>query len=244
MNMPLRTTETVMALPASSAKVLAIADQAGAFRDAACARTRSNIAVNVMPPVVVIALVLVVWEMLCRKPGATLPPPPEGARRHLGIDRRSVLRPRRPRQGPVLAHVGEPAARGVRLCARGHRRRRARHAGRPVDLGDARPRSDLPGAAHRAAARLAAAVARGVPQRPAVGDLRDLHHRDLADHHQHRGRHPQHPAGLSQRRAGAAAQPARVLLQDHGAGGGALHLHRACASASACRGSPSSRPRC
>jgi nitrate/nitrite transport system ATP-binding protein len=52
-----------------------------------------------------------------------------------------------------------------------------------------------------------------------VGDLRDLHHRHLADHHQHGGRHPQHPAGLSQRRARAAAQPDRVLLQDHDAGG-------------------------
>ena len=133
-------------------------------------------------------------------------------------------------------------ALGYALAA--DRRRCARHAGRPIDLGDARARSDLPGAAHRAAARLAAAVAGGVPQRPAVGDLRDLHHRDLADHHQHRGRHPQHPAGLSQRREGAAAQPVRVLLQDHGAGGRALHLHRACASASACRGSRSSRPKC
>ena len=43
---------------------------------------------------------------------------------------------------------------------------------------------------------------------------------------------------------GAAAQSARVLLQDHGAGRRALHLHRACASASACRGSPSSPPKC
>ena len=39
----------------------------------------------------------------------------------------------------------------------------------------------------------------------AVGDLRHLHHRDLADHHQHRGRHPQHPAGLPQRRARCCA---------------------------------------
>ena len=44
--------------------------------------------------------------------------------------------------------LGEPAARGARLRARLPRRRRARHAGRPVDLGDARARSDLPGAAH------------------------------------------------------------------------------------------------
>ena len=32
--------------------------------------------------------------------------------------------------------------------------------------------------------------------------------------------------------------------QDHDPLGGALHLHRACGSASACPGSPSSRPRC
>ena len=50
------------------------------------------------------------------------------------------------------------------------------------------------------AAGLAADLARGLPRQPAVGDLRDLHHLGLADHHQHRGRHPQHPAGLPQRR--------------------------------------------
>ena len=54
------------------------------------------------------------------------------------------------------------------------------------DLGDARPRPDLPGAAHRAAAGLAAAVAGGFRDSPSLGDLRDLHHLDLADHHQHR----------------------------------------------------------
>ena len=43
-------------------------------------------------------------------------------------------------------------------------RHRARHAGRPIGLGDARARSDLPGAAHRPAAGLAAAVARRVPR--------------------------------------------------------------------------------
>ena len=34
-----------------------------------------DIAAHVIPPVIVIALALVVWEMLCRKAGATLPPP-------------------------------------------------------------------------------------------------------------------------------------------------------------------------
>jgi nitrate/nitrite transport system permease protein len=32
-------------------------------------------AVRVVPPVIVLALLLVVWELLCRKAGATLPPP-------------------------------------------------------------------------------------------------------------------------------------------------------------------------
>ncbi len=40
-------------------------------------------------------------------------------------------------------------------------------------------------------------------------------------------RHPQYPAGLSQRRAGAAAQSSRILLEDHDPVGGALHLHGA-----------------
>ena len=74
MNMPLRTTETVMALPASSAAVVAIPTKQVPF--ATRLRTHAqNIAVNVIPPVLVIALVLVVWQVLCSKPGASLPPP-------------------------------------------------------------------------------------------------------------------------------------------------------------------------
>ena len=125
---------------------------------------------------------------------------------HMGADRRSVLRPRRSRQGPVLAPLGEPATGCRRLCARLRRRRRARHAGWTVGMGDARARSDLPGAAHGAAAGLAAALARGVPRWAALRDLRHLHHGDLADHHQYRRRHPQHPAGLPERGESAAPQ--------------------------------------
>ena len=129
------------------------------------------------------------------------------AGRHLGTDHRSVLRPRWHRQGPLLASLREPAARRRRLRAGGGRRHRARHAGRPVGVGHARARSHVPGAADGAAAGVAAAVARRVPRRAALRDLRDLHHGDLADHHQHGRRHPQHPAGLPQRGCRAAAQP-------------------------------------
>jgi nitrate/nitrite transport system permease protein len=74
MNMPLRTTETVIALPASAAKVLAIPSKQVPLtsRLRACAQ---QVAVVVIPPVVVIALVIGLWELLCSKPGASLPPP-------------------------------------------------------------------------------------------------------------------------------------------------------------------------
>jgi len=35
----------------------------------------SGVAARVIPPVVVIALCLLLWEALCSKPGASLPPP-------------------------------------------------------------------------------------------------------------------------------------------------------------------------
>jgi nitrate/nitrite transport system permease protein len=77
MNIPVRTTETVMALPSSttsSAKVLPIP----AKQVSLVSRLRIHaqaIAVRVIPPVLVIALVLMVWQVLCSKPGASLPPP-------------------------------------------------------------------------------------------------------------------------------------------------------------------------
>src|SRR6267142_4325277 len=78
MNMPLVKTEPATALPAKpatmSATVLPLAPKrpplatriAGGLRD---------LAAHVVPPVVVIALILLAWELLCRKAGATLPPP-------------------------------------------------------------------------------------------------------------------------------------------------------------------------
>jgi nitrate/nitrite transport system permease protein len=74
MNMPVRKTEAAVALPVVSAKVLPIAPRRNAL--AARLRTRAGeITARVVPPLVVIALGLVVWELLCRRAGATLPPP-------------------------------------------------------------------------------------------------------------------------------------------------------------------------
>jgi nitrate/nitrite transport system permease protein len=74
MNMPVRTTETAIALPSPTAKVLTIP----AKQVSLLSRLRIHaqaIAVRVIPPVLVIALLLVVWQVLCSKPGASLPPP-------------------------------------------------------------------------------------------------------------------------------------------------------------------------
>jgi nitrate/nitrite transport system permease protein len=75
MNMPLRTTETAIALPSASAKVLTfVTPKRGTFASRLLIRL-GDIAVRVVPPVVVIVLGLAIWEMLCRAPGASLPAP-------------------------------------------------------------------------------------------------------------------------------------------------------------------------
>jgi nitrate/nitrite transport system permease protein len=74
MNLPLRTTETIPVPPLATAKVLAIPAKpislASRFRTHA-----GNVAVSVIPPIVVIACILAIWEVLCSRPGASLPPP-------------------------------------------------------------------------------------------------------------------------------------------------------------------------
>lgn len=60
--------------PASSATIFALEPRRAAFASRLKARA-NTIAVRVVPPAVVIAILLIVWEMSCRKAGATLPPP-------------------------------------------------------------------------------------------------------------------------------------------------------------------------
>jgi len=76
MNMPVLKSETAaVALPsAAPAKVLAIAPKKTPF--AARVLTKAKIvATNIVPPIVVLAVLLTIWELLCRKQGASLPPP-------------------------------------------------------------------------------------------------------------------------------------------------------------------------
>ena len=159
------------------------------------------VAARSLPPLIMLALILGVWQILCMKPSATLPSPSRiwTEAKDLIVDPFFVAGPQDIGLGWRVLTSLQRVAIGFGLAAVVGIAGRRDH--RPVGLGDARSRSDLPGAAHRAAARLAADLARRLPRQPALGDLRDLHHLDLADHHQHCGRHPQHPAGLPQRRA-------------------------------------------
>jgi len=76
MNMPLKKSETAVALPspARSAKLLTLAPKRPPLGGRLLAHL-SAIAARVIPPFIVIALTLLIWEMLCNRPGATLPPP-------------------------------------------------------------------------------------------------------------------------------------------------------------------------
>jgi nitrate/nitrite transport system permease protein len=75
MNMPASKTEPAIALPAKAATILPLAKPKGPPLTTRLIGWLRNIAANVVPPLVVIALALLVWEVLCRKAGATLPPP-------------------------------------------------------------------------------------------------------------------------------------------------------------------------
>jgi nitrate/nitrite transport system permease protein len=76
MNMPRKKAETAIALPAAvTAKVLPLGSpRRTPLGDRLRARA-SAAAARVIPPLVVLALILLVWELLCSKAGATLPPP-------------------------------------------------------------------------------------------------------------------------------------------------------------------------
>jgi nitrate/nitrite transport system permease protein len=74
MNMSMLKTKAVATLPRLEAKVLPLAIKRRSLAARLAARG-DELAVRVVPPVVVITFALVIWELLCRKTGATLPPP-------------------------------------------------------------------------------------------------------------------------------------------------------------------------
>jgi nitrate/nitrite transport system permease protein len=74
MNMPHRTTEPVVALPPAQAKVLAIPTKPSSVRSKLLMRAQQA-AERLLPPIIVLALALGLWEFLCSNADATLPPP-------------------------------------------------------------------------------------------------------------------------------------------------------------------------
>jgi nitrate/nitrite transport system permease protein len=76
MNMPAFKTETAMPLlPPATAEVLRFDAPKPSFLKSRLAPALGKIAVNVLPPLVTLGLILAVWQILCMKPGATLPAP-------------------------------------------------------------------------------------------------------------------------------------------------------------------------
>jgi nitrate/nitrite transport system permease protein len=77
MNMPAMKTEAAVTLPAptpTAAMVVALATKRPSLMIRTATRL-GDVTARIVPPLVVIALGLLMWELLCRKAGATLPPP-------------------------------------------------------------------------------------------------------------------------------------------------------------------------
>ncbi len=75
MNMPAVNPQPARTVEPPIAKVLHLQNRQPMFSLPRAAVIVRNIAERVIPPAIVIALIVLVWEVLCRKQGATLPPP-------------------------------------------------------------------------------------------------------------------------------------------------------------------------
>ena len=76
MNMPVLKTETAMPLlPSATAEVIRFDAPKPSFLKTRIVPALGKIATNVVPPLVMLGLILTVWQILCMKPGATLPSP-------------------------------------------------------------------------------------------------------------------------------------------------------------------------
>jgi nitrate/nitrite transport system permease protein len=73
--MPVIKTDTTVALPKASAVVVPLATPKRPALKGRVLTRLVTIATHLAPPTIVLALALLVWELLCRKAGATLPPP-------------------------------------------------------------------------------------------------------------------------------------------------------------------------
>ena len=77
MNMPMLKTEAATAIPVLSPKadVVRLKPRSTSFWRARLLPRLSAFAAAVLPPLITLSLILLVWELLCNRPGATLPAP-------------------------------------------------------------------------------------------------------------------------------------------------------------------------
>jgi nitrate/nitrite transport system permease protein len=76
MTMPVLKAETAVVAPAKlTADVVKFNAPKPGFVAAKLVPALGNVAARIIPPLVTLTLLLVVWQLLCNRPGATLPPP-------------------------------------------------------------------------------------------------------------------------------------------------------------------------
>jgi nitrate/nitrite transport system permease protein len=75
MNMPLLKTEATVALPPPAGEVLRLNLPKPSYVRTKLLPALANVAARAVPPLVTIGLILTIWQVLCMKPGATLPAP-------------------------------------------------------------------------------------------------------------------------------------------------------------------------
>ena len=75
MNMQAIKTQTATAMPIAASEVLRLPVPKPSFVKARLVPAAGALAAKLIPPIVMIGLLLIVWQVLCSKPGATLPSP-------------------------------------------------------------------------------------------------------------------------------------------------------------------------
>ncbi len=75
MNMQAVKTESATAIPLPAGEVLRLPTQKPSFAKAKLIPAAKNLAAQLLPPIIMIGLLLIVWQILCSRPGATLPSP-------------------------------------------------------------------------------------------------------------------------------------------------------------------------
>ena len=75
MNMQAVKTQSAVPVPLATGEVLRLPTPKPSFVRAKLIPAAKDVAAKLIPPIVMIGLLLIVWQILCSKPGATLPSP-------------------------------------------------------------------------------------------------------------------------------------------------------------------------